>query len=471
MSEAAPYAARMTDPVAHSHALAGFLAGAVVGLVAATEAAALVGAVVGAVALEVGTAGLATPLLVGVAATAVEFGVGAYVGSQLMGAAENTGEALGAASMGSASGKVSQGSPDVHINGLSAARLTDAETCHDGKIAQGSSTVRINGLLAARVGDRISCGGQVLSGSPNVRIGGPVHSGLPIQSEVPEWVRWATLVVSILPALGQAGRAIGPALAEVEATGFGRAMQTGVKALGRAMEERAGGVRAPIEPPVEGEPAATPQMPRALSEPSPSQAPYDREPAIPAGGRSNPDFTAKRAGGLDMENLSPADSDAADAMKRGGWNGKMQEQVLDSGGDFQVRPGQAGEPMYKFSSADRDEAGAPDSAYYTDQAGFDQLKSQHYDEASDTWDGKGVKNSLALPCYNSADTPWRGQLGSDQSLVASKINPAVETVTLTNADGSTASVFQRAMQGGGGQVTPAKGGVVGLSRFNLTGGP
>ena len=240
----APFAARLGDPVAHSHALAGFLAGAVVGLVAATEAAAVVASVVGAVALEVGTAGLATPLIVGVAATAVELGVGAYVGTKLMGAAEGAGEALGAQSLGPTSGAVSHGSPNVRVNGRPAARATDAETCHAGLVAQGSLKVHVNGMPASRVGDKTSCGGVITAGSPNVVIEGPPDTRVGIQPEVPEWVRWAVIVVSILPALGQAARGLGPVLAEIEESGFPRALQTGVKALGRVMEERGGGTAA-----------------------------------------------------------------------------------------------------------------------------------------------------------------------------------------------------------------------------------
>ena len=457
MSGASPFAARLGDPVAHSHALAGFLAGAVVGLVAATEAVAVVGAVVGAAALEVGTAGLATPLVVGVAATALELGVGGYVGAKLMGAAEGAGEALGSQSLGSPSGQVSQGAANVRTNGRPAARALDAETCDAGKVAQGSKLVRINAMPASRVGDKTTCGGQIASGSTNVRIGGPPDTRAGVQSEVPEWVRWATLVVSLLPALGQAARAIGPALAEVEATGLGRALQTGVKALGRAMEERGGGAKAPVDP-------SAPVDPPASSS--------GGEPPVPLGGSSKvSDFTAKRPGGVDMENLSPADSAAADAMDRGGWDAKMQDQVLNSGDGFGVRQGAQGEPMYKFSTAGRDEASAPDSAYYADQAGFDQLKADHYDATTDTWDGKGVKNDIALPCYNSADTVWTGTLNSDQPLVTSTTNPATETVTTTNADGSPADVFQRTMPGGGGQVTPAKGGVGGLAPWSARSGP
>ena len=253
MAEA--HAARLHDPVAHSHALGGFLAGAAVGLAAAIGAAVVIGAVVGAVALEVGSAGLATPLVVGVAATVGEFGLNAVVGGKLMGLAEEEGEKLGASSMGPTSGQVSDASPNVFINGRPAARALDAETCDTGKVAQGSLTVGINGRSAARVGDKCTCGAVITQGSPNVLIGGPTGTFAGIQSEVPAWARWAVVVVSILPALGGLARAIAPALAEVEATGVARALQTGVKALGRAMEERGGG-----EPTVGAGAAAAPTV-------------------------------------------------------------------------------------------------------------------------------------------------------------------------------------------------------------------
>ena len=242
-SEPSPPAARLHDPVAHSHALGGFVAGALVGLAAAAGVTIVVGLAATAIAAEVATAGLATPLVAGVAVTVGEFAVNAVVGGKLMGLAEDAGEALGSQSMGSPSGEIGQGSPTVCINGLPAARVTDAERCDAGKVAQGSASVFINGLPAARVGDKATCGAVIVGGSGNVFIGGGTATALPIQSEVPEWPRWAAVVVGILPALGGAARAIGPALAEVEATGLVRAAQTGVKALGRQMEARAGGVR------------------------------------------------------------------------------------------------------------------------------------------------------------------------------------------------------------------------------------
>lgn len=78
---------------------------------------------------------------------------------------------------------ITQGSPDVIINGLAAARKGDTvatHTCtcpncvhgtHPRSIAAGSSTVIINGKPAARMGDAVSCGGNIATGSGNVIIG------------------------------------------------------------------------------------------------------------------------------------------------------------------------------------------------------------------------------------------------------------------------------------------------------------
>ena len=174
------------------------------------------------------------------AVTVGEFAVNAVVGGALTGAAEKAGEALGSRSLGPATGAVSQGSANVLINGLPAGRVGDAESCHAGLVAQGSSGVFINGRPAARAGDKTTCGAVIVSGSANVFIGGGVTTRLPIQSEVPQWARWAAVVIGLLPALGGAARALASGIAEVAETGLARAAQTGVKALGRAMEERAG---------------------------------------------------------------------------------------------------------------------------------------------------------------------------------------------------------------------------------------
>lgn len=71
-----------------------------------------------------------------------------------------------------------QASSNVIINNLGAHRETDhwavhcCANCHDGLLEKGSSSVIINGLPAARVGDPVTCGSYVMTGSPNVIIGG-----------------------------------------------------------------------------------------------------------------------------------------------------------------------------------------------------------------------------------------------------------------------------------------------------------
>lgn len=85
---------------------------------------------------------------------------------------------------GSTPGLIDKGSPNVFINGLPAARMTDTSdewtvpSCSTGTgvIIGGSGNVFINGLPAARKGDAVSphtdIPGEITSGSGNVFIGG-----------------------------------------------------------------------------------------------------------------------------------------------------------------------------------------------------------------------------------------------------------------------------------------------------------
>lgn len=88
-----------------------------------------------------------------------------------------------AARMGDATnhpGIISKGSPDVRINFLPAARVTDVHTCAlppaagphpPNAILKGSTTVLINKLPAARQNDPTGCGATIVTGSMNVQIG------------------------------------------------------------------------------------------------------------------------------------------------------------------------------------------------------------------------------------------------------------------------------------------------------------
>jgi hypothetical protein len=76
----------------------------------------------------------------------------------------------------SAGGAISEGSPNVFVNGAAAVRIGDAVTPHGvGKhasptMAEGSSTVFVNGIAVCRDGDAASCG-HTASGSGDVFAG------------------------------------------------------------------------------------------------------------------------------------------------------------------------------------------------------------------------------------------------------------------------------------------------------------
>src|SRR5262245_50264541 len=112
-----PDAARLTDPVQHSHALGGLIAGALVGLA------------FGAFVVATGGAGLVGGAAISGGAVATGAGIGEVLGSLSIAG-------------GSVTGGISSGSPDTTTNSLLAARATDDTvncSSHPNKhIAQGS---------------------------------------------------------------------------------------------------------------------------------------------------------------------------------------------------------------------------------------------------------------------------------------------------------------------------------------------
>ncbi len=76
-----------------------------------------------------------------------------------------------------AGGPIKEGSSNVKIEGLAAARKGDAVSGHGDPphtnpvIAEGSSKVKINGMPAARVGDAASCKHAITGGASKVNIG------------------------------------------------------------------------------------------------------------------------------------------------------------------------------------------------------------------------------------------------------------------------------------------------------------
>ncbi|WP_085679622.1 MULTISPECIES: RHS repeat-associated core domain-containing protein [unclassified Pseudomonas] len=177
-------AARFGDDISHTSALGGFLIGAALGI-----------ALVATVAIATFTCGFGVALLAGLAAG---------IGGSLLTAA---GEAIGSM-FSSPSGTITTASPNVFINSRKAARVEKSiGACdkHPGpvQIAEGSTNVFINSVAAARKGDKLTCGATISGGSDNVIVGGGTYRYLPVDDEIPQWLR--TTVDVLMAIAGAAG--------------------------------------------------------------------------------------------------------------------------------------------------------------------------------------------------------------------------------------------------------------------------
>jgi uncharacterized Zn-binding protein involved in type VI secretion len=158
-------AARLGDEIAHGMGVAAMIGGA------------LVGAIVGAAI--VAAAAVAAPLTIAIIIGG-SIAIGALSMKQLVKGVSkvfNLSEPV--------CGTCKIGSTNVFVNGRAAARAgVDLATPCSGSpmnhpslladvlIAEGSSTVHVNGFPFARLKDKLTCGGHLSSGSPNVFIGG-----------------------------------------------------------------------------------------------------------------------------------------------------------------------------------------------------------------------------------------------------------------------------------------------------------
>lgn len=428
-------AGRVGDPIAHSHALGGFIAGALVGVAAAVGVAVGAAMVAGAIAAEVVTAGLATPLVAGAAVVVGELAVNIFLGGWLAEKAQQIGESIGAGSHGAPSGQITVGDPGIIINDKPAVVVDSRTSCDNSTVAQGSSTVFFNGKPAARIGDKTSCGGIIISGSGDVLIGSPPVTVGSIADEVPNWVRWAAVILPLLPGIGQALRTVGKGLLTIEAQGFGRALRIGAKTVARNLEER----------------AAPGLHNRSWSEIKAD--PQEFKPERPEGAVAE-----------DPKARSLADQQATDILTEQGREKDRGLEVLNSGRDFQPVELKEGDPLYGFIS----EGGTKSaySPYWLDQNGFNDAQSKFYDSGSGTWDRQGLKDYLALPCANQANNIVSTNVTADHTGLASTVNTATENITYVTSDG-TAIPGYGIMPGGGAQTTPAIGKIGAISPFGF----
>ena len=81
-----------------------------------------------------------------------------------------------------------------------------------------------------------------------------------------------------------------------------------------------------------------------------------------------------------------------------------------------------------------------------------------------SWDKEGVKNHLALSCYNRADVIDTATVTQRQTAIQSTIGKATEQIGYTRGDYST-GMLGKIMPGGGAQITPDANAISTVSRL------
>ena len=151
-----------------------------------------------------------------------------------------------------------------------------------------------------------------------------------------------------------------------------------------------------------------------------------------------------------MDNLDEDEILANDELKRQGWKGKKVEEVLNSGNNFKIKNLEEGDKLYGFNTKGR-EKNIKSSAYWLDEDGFKRVQSKYYKNGQ--WDKEGVKNQLALPCFNRASDISTVELTQNTTVIESQVGKARELIQYTDKSGYTTGVLGKIMGGGGTQMT------------------
>ena len=158
---------------------------------------------------------------------------------------------------------------------------------------------------------------------------------------------------------------------------------------------------------------------------------------------------------LDMENLSTRNQQMAEHLDDQGWSHRKVREVLESGTNARTEPLQPGDRAYGFNSHGRDRD-LGNSAYLLDEAGFRDVQERFHRDGH--WDREGVKNHLALPCFNRADQIDILEVTQPTEAIKADIDPATELLQYHDpTSGYTTNLMRKTMPGGGTQVTIDQG--------------
>jgi len=122
--------------------------------------------------------------------------------------------------------------------------------------------------------------------------------------------------------------------------------------------------------------------------------------------------------------------------------------TVESGSHFKGYAFKVGDKLYKFTG--NGYIPKPDNPYFLDEKGLEDVMEK-FGKPDGTWDNWGVKNYLALPCSNLANSITKYPVNSENNGLSSTINPATEDYFVGGTDGTLS------MLGGGTQLTPEWG--------------
>ncbi|QQD73627.1 hypothetical protein [Acidithiobacillus ferrivorans] len=147
---------------------------------------------------------------------------------------------------------------------------------------------------------------------------------------------------------------------------------------------------------------------------------------------------------------TPEESDSGTAAKLFdmGFPKRDIAKIVESGSNFADHKFTVGEKLYKFTG--NGYVPNPNNAYFLDKKGLEDTMGK-FGKSDGTWDNWGVKNHLALPCSNLANSIAEYPVKSESTGLSSSINPATENYFVDGADGTLG------LPGGGTQLTPGLG--------------
>jgi len=150
---------------------------------------------------------------------------------------------------------------------------------------------------------------------------------------------------------------------------------------------------------------------------------------------------------IDLDNLSPDDRRAAKWLEEQGWSDSKIKEILSSGDGFQMKPKNRGDKLYGITSKGHQKS--MESPYWLDEDGYNNIKRKFQKDGR--LDSAGVKEFLALPCYNKADSLDLAEITEDTFGIESRIGGATETI-YSEVNGAISEV-PKGMKGGGKQIT------------------